>query len=99
MHHAADLRPRAQDVAVEAPLGRRRERSFIAAVVGIERHRHDVVRRRSDEHPSELQSLLRPSYAVFRLKHKNPKSDPIPTPVNISHDFLSYPTNPKTRPH
>src|SRR3546814_3545925 len=27
-------------------------------------------RRRSEEHTSELQSLMRNSYAVFRLKHK-----------------------------
>src|SRR3546814_10585987 len=31
---------------------------------------HEVVRRRSEEHTSELQSLMRISYAVFCLKKK-----------------------------
>src|SRR3546814_1704301 len=50
--------------------------------VGIQRHRLDtfieqpareirMVRRRSEEHTSELQSLMRISYAVFCLKKKN----------------------------
>src|SRR3546814_3400856 len=34
--------------------------------MGLSRHRH----RRSDEHTPELQSLMRISYAVFRLKKK-----------------------------
>src|SRR3546814_1925517 len=34
-------------------------------------HRHDaIVQRRSEEHTSELQSLMRISYAVFCLKKK-----------------------------
>src|SRR3546814_6777415 len=33
----------------------------------------DWVRLRSEEHTSELQSLMRISYAVFCLKKKNPK--------------------------
>src|SRR3546814_3884108 len=37
------------------------------AVVGLHRHRHPV---RSEEHTSELQSLMRISYAVFCLKKK-----------------------------
>src|SRR3546814_18621150 len=32
---------------------------------------HDMRRRRSEEHTSELQSLMRISYAVFCLKKKN----------------------------
>src|SRR3546814_3817043 len=34
------------------------------------RHPDDVQRRRSEEHTSELQSLMRISYAVFGLKKK-----------------------------
>src|SRR3546814_8755376 len=39
----------------------------------IEPHRHAVVRYalRSEEHTSELQSLMRTSYAVFRLTKKD----------------------------
>src|SRR3546814_7885598 len=33
--------------------------------------RYDSLRRRSEEHTSELQSLMRISYAVFCLKKKN----------------------------
>src|SRR3546814_1799999 len=33
--------------------------------------RHDIARERSEEHTSELQSLMRISYAVFCLKKKN----------------------------
>src|SRR3546814_1260405 len=36
-----------------------------------EPERHRDVRRRSEEHTSELQSLMRISYAVFCLKKKN----------------------------
>src|SRR3546814_7288668 len=35
-------------------------------------HDHAAVERRSEEHTSELQSLMRISYAVFCLKKKTP---------------------------
>src|SRR3546814_4401017 len=42
--------------------------------IGLERaaflHASDVMRSRSEEHTSELQSLMRISYAVFCLKQK-----------------------------
>src|SRR3546814_7331226 len=37
----------------------------------LEESRYDELTGRSEEHPSELQSLLRPSSAVFHLKKKN----------------------------
>src|SRR3546814_10561619 len=37
---------------------------------------------RSEEHTSELQSLMRISYAVFCLKKKNMRNIKRPTPVN-----------------
>src|SRR3546814_8684548 len=37
-------------------------------------HQRFVVRGRSEEHTSELQSLMRISYAVFCLKKKNTKN-------------------------
>src|SRR3546814_10755509 len=43
---------------------------LVAAVEG------DTVRLRSEEHTSELQSLMRTSYAVFCLKKKNKKTQP-----------------------
>src|SRR3546814_10286420 len=49
------------------PAGRR------AAAAGA---RHQPGRGRSEEHTSELQSLMRTSYAVLRLKH-NTNSPPI----------------------
>src|SRR3546814_5200511 len=48
----------AQDAARDLP-----------SVAPVER----IVRRRSEEHTSELQSLMRISYAVFCLKKKNTK--------------------------
>src|SRR3546814_8409076 len=45
----------------------------------------DRRRRRSEEHTSELQSLMRISYAVFCLKNKNKNNDhPANTPHQIS---------------
>src|SRR3546814_2691935 len=40
-------------------------------------HEDYVTGRRSEEHTSELQSLMRISYAVFCLKKKNNKTDQI----------------------
>src|SRR3546814_2793233 len=37
----------------------------------IRNHRPDIMYKRSEEHTSELQSLMRISYAVFCLKKKN----------------------------
>src|SRR3546814_7019009 len=47
------------------------------AFMMIEYIRRDAVRDygRSEEHPSELQSLMRISYAVFCLKQKNNKTN------------------------
>src|SRR3546814_8112386 len=56
-----------------SPVGRNRRRQGglcpMAAREGTARGR--PVRRRSEEHTSELQSLMRISYAVFCLKKKN----------------------------
>src|SRR3546814_5318451 len=40
--------------------------------VGVGQHAPAVVTQRSEEHTSELQSLMRISYAVFCLKKKTP---------------------------
>src|SRR3546814_9454169 len=45
------------------------ERRGLACTVGAQEARHHA--RRSEEHTSELQSLMRISYAVFCLKNKN----------------------------
>src|SRR3546814_6570070 len=39
----------------------------------------DIAAERSEEHTSELQSLMRTSYAVFCLKKKKQKPTPTPT--------------------
>src|SRR3546814_5043303 len=44
---------------------------YYMAVQEAHRHAPGVVGRRSEEHTSELQSLMRISYAVFCLKKKN----------------------------
>src|SRR3546814_10646992 len=58
-----------------AGLGARLDRRHLL-VAGVDRGAHDagrdvVTRARSEEHTSELQSLMRISYAVFCLKKKN----------------------------
>src|SRR3546814_3102119 len=47
---------------------------------------HDADDQRSEEHTSELQSLMRISYAVFCLKKKTPPH----TPFNVSHLIFIY---------
>src|SRR3546814_9591534 len=46
--------------------------------------------RRSEEHTSELQSLMRISYAVFCLKTKTPTK---PNQLNYTHNTNHYTTN------
>src|SRR3546814_3355147 len=69
-----DLLRRIRDEGVEdgAALGKRGDReanALILARLAIERPDDAVLR--SEEHTSELQSLMRISYAVFCLKKKN----------------------------
>src|SRR3546814_8245135 len=55
---------------------------------GIGGHRgDDIVLARSEEHTSELQSLMRISYAVFCLKKKKKQT---PITLHTSKDIASY---------
>src|SRR3546814_7623396 len=64
------------------PVRRRRSwRSWSAFEGRSSRHRVT----RSEEHTSELQSLMRISYAVFCLKKKKPKRIHTQTYINTSH--------------
>src|SRR3546814_1480578 len=64
--------------AAPAKVGQSEGRFAVAAVLGAQqrkqrgvlRDRHQRAVARSEEHPSELQSLMRISYAVFCLKKK-----------------------------
>src|SRR3546814_7034854 len=65
-----------QDVVADLAVHRRAHVLGGAEHEGQRRHRgfrHDAVERRSEEHTSELQSLMRISYAVFCLKKKKTK--------------------------
>src|SRR3546814_5129546 len=70
-HHEVDDDQR--DIELEIVAGRHRfdhplhrpQEKVVDLAVGVAR-----AERRSEEHTSELQSLLRTSYAVFCLKHK-----------------------------
>src|SRR3546814_2855352 len=55
--------------------GREQQRELPPAHTGTEEHRAAAQQQhaRSEEHTSELQSLMRTSYAVFCLKKKNTK--------------------------
>src|SRR3546814_8497756 len=63
-----------RDLGVAQATGGRFGAHVIRAVPGKESpaawHRHDLAFQRSEEHTSELQSLMRISYAVFCLKKK-----------------------------
>src|SRR3546814_9185755 len=48
------------------------QKDAIVAAIG---NRHQITQRRSEEHTSELQSLMRISYAVFCLKKKKKKNN------------------------
>src|SRR3546814_2409442 len=67
---------RAEQHSAQARLLSAPERSCLRAARGgpdradAVHHRMDTRRRRSEEHTSELQSLMRISYAVFCLKKK-----------------------------
>src|SRR3546814_4271967 len=64
------LRLSGQDPLVRAAPAPRRHADRISRDAGMG-GRPQAVQRRSEEHTSELQSLLRLSYAVFCLKKKN----------------------------
>src|SRR3546814_4613842 len=54
-----------------SPGRRLRPAAFLLCVLGMLDHKGNRRRHRSEEHTSELQSLMRISYAVFCLKQKN----------------------------
>src|SRR3546814_4021038 len=59
---------------VREHLGEAHHRQLLRVVPGLEAGRaHRIAADRSEEHTSELQSLMRTSYAVFCLKQKNAK--------------------------
>src|SRR3546814_1755243 len=65
-------RTRIEAVAIQ-PLGLNRQMDMRARRVSMERQDIIVIVARSEEHTSELQSLMRISYAVFCLKKTNIK--------------------------
>src|SRR3546814_10105197 len=63
------------------------QRDLVAAVLQHAENRGELVQLRSEEHTSELQSLMRISYAVFCLKkkHKNQYNKP-----NQQHKLIMF---------
>src|SRR3546814_1392241 len=51
--------------------------------LGLRPPRHGFLEHRSEEHTSELQSLMRISYAVFCLKKKKKRQDNITQQTNL----------------
>src|SRR3546814_3730188 len=64
------IEPRPVAGAVNGLMGKRRIKG-VAAGEAVERRHGDAIALRSEEHTSELQSIMRNSYAVFCLKKKN----------------------------
>src|SRR3546814_5986975 len=58
---------------------RRREESLSRVPITVNALSQDALAERSEEHTSELQSLMRISYAVFCLKKKNIRKNKIRT--------------------
>src|SRR3546814_7726749 len=67
---SGDVYRRAVDEIV-VPVAERTAVTWLLLSTGFDAHRDDPLR--SEEHTSELQSLMRISYAVFCLKKKNTK--------------------------
>src|SRR3546814_7333543 len=67
----AARRETGQEAAGDERVERRRERRVVAAFEFAAEADIALARPRSEEHTSELQSLMRISYAVFCLKKKN----------------------------
>src|SRR3546814_7788743 len=59
--------------AIEATLARRKDARAAKDFAASDALRDELIAARSEEHTSELQSLMRISYAVFCLKKKNNK--------------------------
>src|SRR3546814_4596477 len=71
--HALAVIPEQLDqIAPLAPKGEQRA-GMRALLQNLLRHHRQAVEARSEEHTSELQSLMRRSYAVFCLNKKNTK--------------------------
>src|SRR3546814_8962320 len=59
----------------------------------------EMERDRSEEHTSELQSLMRISYAVFCLKKKNNSHSTLPKTKPHSNTTTQHKITPQTKPH
>src|SRR3546814_6815703 len=71
LFRSAGRRARAKGVDLGEITGRRHRRDHRAVACHRETAHRGAHGRRSEEHTSELQSLMRISYAVFCLKKKN----------------------------
>src|SRR3546814_3486497 len=82
-------------VQLSAP-GAVADHAAVRALAGQEAQRVDQQRLagRSEEHTSELQSLMRISYAVFCLKKKTPYNHPINIPYTTTQNNTQTPLNP-----
>src|SRR3546814_1351585 len=62
--------------------------AILSDILGDEDHLGDMdFKVRSEEHTSELQSLMRISYAVFCLKKKKKQQSTIPQQQSTSHSY------------
>src|SRR3546814_6086349 len=84
------------------PQGQRTRRRSIMGFARSHRSKrpiNDVGRRRSEEHTSELQSLMRISYAVFCLKKQNDQINVtnMTTSTSITYNYTQNHTSLKTQ--
>src|SRR3546814_4548342 len=74
-HLTPDLMAAFGRLADAQGLSTMRDRLFMGEIVNPSENRSRMVESRSEEHTSELQSLMRISYAAFCLKKKNENND------------------------
>src|SRR3546814_8904320 len=83
--HAGERKRQADRAkGVPAPRAQGPRRALQSPVDPLDRQPHRAHHQRSEEHTSELQSLMRISYAVFCLKKKKTTNTSI-NPTNYSH--------------
>src|SRR3546814_1414032 len=79
---------------------RRSDRQLPGVAASLRRHADSggaIAQHRSEEHTSELQSLMRISYAVFCLKKKNSLQITSSSTTEISHLDITNPNSTTTR--
>src|SRR3546814_9747110 len=103
LFRSSPLEIRGQPLRARGRTGAREFRGFLADALrerhqgGARAHRRQEGRRRSEEHTSELQSLMRISYAVFCLKKKKTTQNTHNTSASTTQHTIIAKIHPHTK--